>query len=178
MGEAKRKKADQQAWLNGLTPDEQKIVQVCRHLHARLNKRAGFVEACYFYAFFLRKYLREEHGIVVNPVVGWARFKSNLFAHAWVEYKDKVIDLSLIQTNNPVVAPPGQLLVLGFPLAEGVAYKYMKETSPEIAAAAGVDRIAMVEKMRAIAQDDQRIDDYFRNAPPQYRYEAVAASLT
>jgi len=55
MGEAKRKCAAQHAWLTKLSPAEQHIVEVCKRLHEQLNKRAGFVQACFFYAFFLRK---------------------------------------------------------------------------------------------------------------------------
>ena len=177
MGEAKRKCAAQYAWLTKLSPDEQHIVEVCKRLHEQLNKRAGFVQACFFYAFFLRKFLHEEYGIDVTPVVGWAGYRGNVFLHAWVEHSGKMIDLSLTQTNNPAIAPPGQLLVLDYPMVDGAAYDYMKQTSSEIAALAGASRIATLESMRTIAEDDARIDEYFKNAPPQNQYRVIAAAL-
>lgn len=178
MGEGKGKRAALAAWEAGLSEEEKTILQTCRHMHSRLNKDAGLVRACYFFAMLLRKYLKEEKGILVTPVVGWAGYRGNVFGHAWAEYQGKIIDLSLTQTTEPVVAPAGPLIILGQPFGHGVAYDYMRETSDDIAAAAGEHRVSFCESMRMRVASDALIDEYFENAPlPHQRYEVVLGAL-
>jgi hypothetical protein len=177
MGDVKRQRAAQAKWYAGLTPDERTIADACDLLHERLNQQAGFVRACYFYAMFLRKFLRQEKDILVTPIVGWAAYGHNLFGHAWVEYDGKLIDLSLTQTSNPIVAPAGPLIVLDRAIGKGAAYDYMRVTSADIAAAVGQSRLAFSENMRKTVANDDLIETYFGNAAPEHRYESALQRL-
>ena len=184
MGEAKRRKAEMMAWRAGLTEAERVVADVSAHVHQRLAKEAGYVRACFFLAFLLRKYLREEKGIEISPVVGWASWSMNFFPHAWAELGGKRIDLSLTQTTDNIVAPPGDLLILDKVVERGqVSYAYHPETTPEIEFAAraggpdGLRRITDVERKRAIAASDAAIDQYFEEAPEAYRYPVVLRLL-
>jgi hypothetical protein len=167
-----------------LTDAEQVVAEVSYLLHQRLAKGGGYVRACYFFAFLLRKYLREEKGIEVSPVVGWASTGDVLFGHAWAEFAGKRIDLSLTQTTEPRIAPPGDLLILDRVFQSGRAsYVYHAETTDQILGSLqrdGLDgqrRIIFANQMRRVAADDAAIDRYFAEGPHEYRYDAVRARL-
>lgn len=177
MGEAKGKRAALAVWEADLSNEEKTIVSVCKLIHARLNKDAGFVRACYFFAMLLRKYLKEQKGILVTPVVGWAGYKGNLFGHAWAEYQGKIIDLSLTQTTEPIIFPSGPLVILGQPFGHGVTYEHMRETSDDIAAVAGEFRVSFGERMRMTVASDDLIDEYFNDAPSEHRYAEILSKL-
>ncbi|MGF6995529.1 hypothetical protein [Paraburkholderia sp. GAS32] len=177
MGEAKRRKAEGNRWLDGLTDAERLVAESARLIYKRVVKGVEMVQGCYYCAFVLRKYLKEQHGISVTPVVGWAMHGDILFAHAWAEFNSKRIDLSLQQVTNQDV-PTGDLLILDHVVEAGrVSYQYHVTTTDQIAAAAGPDRLAFADKMREIAADDARIDSYFLNAPPAYSYDAALARI-
>jgi hypothetical protein len=178
MGEAKRRKAIGNPWLDSLTDEERVVVESARLIYKRVVKDVEMVQGCYYCAFVLRKYLKEQHGISVTPVIGWAIHGDILFAHAWAEFNNKRIDLSLQQVSNRDV-PTGDLLILDHVVEPGkVSYQYQTSTTDKIAAAAGPSRVAFADKMREIAGDDARIDAYFLNAPPPYRYDAALARIT
>ncbi|CAN7748495.1 hypothetical protein [Duganella sp. LjRoot269] len=177
MGEAKGRRAALVAWEADLSDEEKTIVSVCKLIHARLNKDAGFVRACYFFAMLLRKHLKEQKGILVTPVVGWAGYKGNVFGHAWAEYQGKIIDLSLTQTTEPIIFPSGPLVILGQPFGHGVTYEYIRETSDDIAAVAGEFRVSFGERMRMTVASDDLIDEYFNDAPPEHRYAEILSKL-
>ncbi|WP_199032709.1 hypothetical protein [Ralstonia sp. ASV6] len=183
MGEAKRNKEERQAWYADLTESERVIADVSQLAHARLAKNMGYVGACYFLAFFLRKYLREEKGVDVQPVVGWASSRVGMFAHAWIESDGKRTDLSLTQTTSNLF-PPGDLIILDRVIKKGVvSYAYHPNTTAEIErvlqadGADGVRRLGDVDRMRRIGASDVAIDEYFMKAPPGYRYSEVLAHL-
>ncbi|CAE6820920.1 hypothetical protein R70006_06192 [Paraburkholderia domus] len=177
MGEAKRRKSEGNHWLDGLTDDERVVAESARLIYKRVVKGVEMVQGCYYCAFVLRKYLKEQHGISVTPVVGWAMHGDILFAHAWAEFNSKRIDLSLQQVSNQDV-PTGDLLILDHVVEPGrVSYQYNVTTTDQIAAAAGPNRLAFANNMREIAADDARIDSYFLNAPSAYSYDAALARI-
>jgi len=191
MGQASRRKAEKHAWYETLTPEEQTVADTALLVHHRLTKTNQFVGACFFYAFFLRKYLLEKN-IAVTPVVGWAAGTDArsgqpiVFAHGWTDFGGKRIDISLtqIQPEQALSTPPGDLIVLDRIHTPGKAsYAYLAQTTPEISAkmaadgAAGQRRLNEVAAQRERAADDAKIDAYFNDAPPAYRYERIVGLL-
>lgn len=184
MGEASRRKAQKKVWYSSLTGDEQIVADVSQQVHQRCTRTDQLVGACYFYALFLRKYLREEKNIEVTRVVGWASSARALFAHGWIEFNGKCIDISLTQMQPESAHMAGHLIVLDQMLSPwNVTYTYWAVTTPAIEAQLAADAphgqrpLAEVARMRAIAADDAKIDAYFNDAPPQYSYSNVLALL-
>lgn len=177
MGEAKRRQHEQAQWTAALNDKERVVAAAALHIHDRLAKQAGFVEACYFYALFMTKYLKQEQGIDVTPVIGWASYGNALFAHAWIDVDGKRVDLSLTRTSKPNIAPPGELIVLDRVVKAGATYAYHADTTADIADAVGQERLDFCARMRDIAADASLIDQYFEDGPPQYRYDAVLKLL-
>lgn len=60
MGEAKRRKAGGDQWFDALTTDEKAIAQPARQIFRRLVENFAMVEGCYYCAFLLRKFLKEQ----------------------------------------------------------------------------------------------------------------------
>lgn len=177
MGEAKRRQHEHAQWTASLNDKERVIAAAVLHIHDRLARQAGLVQACYFYALFTTKYLRQEKGIDVTPVVGWASHGDLLFGHAWIDVDGKRIDLSLTRTTRPDVAPPGELIVLDRAVKAGATYVYHADTTEDIAAAVGQQRLDFCARMRTISADASLIDQYFEDGPPEYRYDAVLRLL-
>jgi len=192
MGQANKRKADKLGWHATLTQDEQIVADAAQLIHHRLSKTDKFVGACFFYAFFLRKYLRQEKGIAVTPVAGWALTKDvrsgqeTVFGHGWADFGGKLIDISLtqIQPYKALTTPPGDLIVLDRIVASGkTSYTYFADTTPAIAAmlaadgATGQRRLNEVADQRERAADDAKIDAYFDDAPSEFRYAHVLTLL-
>jgi hypothetical protein len=177
MGEAKRRQHEHAQWTASLDDKERVVAATALHIHDRLAKHAGLVQACYFYAMFMTKYLKQEKGIDVTPVIGWASHGDALFAHAWIDVDGKRVDLSLTRTTKPDVAPPGELIVLDRAVKAGAPYVYHADTTEDIAAAVGQQRLDFCARMRAIAADAGLIDQYFEEGPSEYRYDVVLGLL-
>jgi hypothetical protein len=177
MGEGKRKQHEHALWIASLSDKERVVASAALHIHDRLAKQAGLVQACYFYALFTTKYLQREKGIDVTPVIGWGSNDKIVFGHAWIDVDGKRVDLSLTRTIRPDLAPPGQLIVLNRVVKAGATYAYHPETTEEIAAEAGQEQLDFCARMRSIAADAGLIDKYFEEGPPQYRYDPVLKLL-
>lgn len=178
VGEAKRRKAEGGQWYEALSNDEKMVAESARQIYRKLAKNLGMQGGCYYCALLLRKFLKDECGISVTPVVGWVTYGEFLFAHSWVEYNGKRIDVSLRNTTGQGV-PPGDLLILDHTVEPGqVSYQYHTEATDQIVAASGAKRMDFAKQMRAIAADDARIDRYFLNAPAGLSYDAAIATIT
>lgn len=177
MGEANRRKREQALWTASLTEKERVVAATALHIHERLAKQSGLVQACYFYALFMKKYLKQEKGIDVTTVVGWGSNDKIVFGHAWIDVDGKRVDVSLTRTIRPDLAPPGELIVLDRVMKAGATYAYHPETTEEIKNTAGQEQLDFCAKMRRIAADNGLIDKYFEDGPPQYRYATVLKLL-
>lgn len=197
MGEAKRRKAEIDAikrasveWREGLTPTEGIVADVAERLHQRLVVERGFVGGCYHLAFFLRIYLKRQHGIDVKPVVGYVNDGTGpiMASHAWIEYNGKKTDLSLSRTEHGDHQPTGAFILLDHVVRRGEAiYTYHRERSAEALKAerefSETDEdtkriVAHKEAEHALmlsrASDDALIERYLASAPPHLNYDAMA----
>lgn len=201
MGEAKRRKAEIDAikrasveWREGLTPSERIVADVAELLHQRLVVERGFVGGCYHLAFFLRIYLKRQHGIDVKPIVGYVNDGTGpiMASHAWIQYNEKKTDLSLSRTEHGEHQPTGAFIVLDHVVRRGEAtYTYHLERSAEaleverefaetdeetgrIVAHKGAEHALMLSR----ASDDVLIERYLASAPRHLNYEALAAFAT
>ena len=69
---------------------------------------------CYHSVFFLHEYLKNKHGIITLPVIGYVNDGTDdvMISHAWLEYDGKKTDVSLAVTAHPDVSPAGELIIL------------------------------------------------------------------
>jgi hypothetical protein len=109
MGEAKRNAADLQKWLDALTEEERVVYQSARALFDRFIHPERVSEMCYHSVFFLHEYIKNSHGIIVEPVIGYINDGTDelLISHAWLEFSGKKTDVSLAVTSRPDINPPG-----------------------------------------------------------------------
>jgi hypothetical protein len=201
MGEAKRRKAEIDAlrrasteWREGLTPSEVIIADVAERLHQRLVIERGFVGGCYHLAFFLRIYLRRQHGIDVTPIVGYVNDGTGpiMASHAWVEFNGKKTDLSLSRTEHAAFQPTGAFIVLDHVVRKGeTIHTYHLERSAEVLIAEAELAKTGERARRAVEQkdaehalmlsrvaDDASIERYLAAAPANLNYEALAQFAT
>jgi len=147
-------------------------------------------EGCYNLTFFIFEHLRRKYGINVKIVVGWVndgQWEGGT-SHAWTEYKGKKIDIALHKTSHPKEQPPGDLIILDHIVKRGlVSYQYwptlpdeaarvlekMRASSPELSSV-----IAHKERehqtILALSATQDGVADYFRQAPSNMNYEALA----
>ncbi|RQN40792.1 Rho GTPase-activating protein [Paraburkholderia tropica] len=200
MGEAARRKAEIQAlknrrgtWLDSLNDEERTVVKVAGDLYDKFVNRYNFTEGCYLLSFFLREYLRREHSIHVDVVVGWVNDGTwdGASSHAWVEFCGRKVDISLHKTSHPDVQPPGDLILLDYVEKKGLAsYSYWKELQAQHATTLTEMRKSDSEFDRVVARKDaehQRMCDfaamtdgaakYLSSAPRQLNYDALAKML-
>ncbi|MBL3562852.1 hypothetical protein [Rhodovulum sulfidophilum] len=191
MGEAKRKAADLQKWLDALTEDERVVYDTARALFdcfIRPNHVGGM---CYQSAFFLHEYIKNSHGIIVEPVIGYVNDGTDdvLMSHAWLEFRGKKTDVSLSFTSRPEINPPGQLIYLGRVFGKGQVYSYHREMSETGRSALEKLRItyigALVDhkerehaQMLAMAEDRSRIRAYLDSDPNGLTYEELVARIS
>jgi len=200
MGEAKRRqkeiaalKSAQQEWLDALPNDERVIADTALRLHQKLVVGKDFIGGCYHLAFFLRRFLLREHGISVQPVVGYVNDGTCdiMISHAWLEYGGKKTDISLTRTEFAESQLTGGLLVLDRVIRKGVAdYTYHLQQSPD-AEASELELIKSTDlppfmrfqisqkrqehgDMLRRAADDALIDEYLAAAPAALNYESLA----
>lgn len=126
MGQAKQKAAAMSKWLDGLS-DEAKIVHFsARYLFDKFIKPRNVTGMCYHSVFFLHEYLKNKHGIITVPVIGYVNDGTDdvMISHAWLEYDGKKTDVSLAVTAHPDVSPAGELIILDQVLKGGHRYTY------------------------------------------------------
>lgn len=197
MGEAARRKATIAAlktrnteWLNSLSPEERVIATVAQATYDRVVVGMSMTEACYNLAFFLQEHLRRQHNIQTEVVVGWINDGEwdGAASHAWLEYQNKKTDISLHKTSRPDAQPSGDLIILDnvvkrgdchytywreLPAAAEEELRQMGSSSHEVAEIiAHKDREHA--KILALAKLPNGAEEYFREAPPQCRYEYLA----
>lgn len=143
---------------------------------------------CYRLAFFLTTLLRVEHGIEVEPVVGYVNDGDGeaMASHAWIEFANKRTDLSLAFTEHPDVQHPGEALILDRVVRAGHRYTHHRSRTPAALAAAAyaasdtrfaealahkeAEHIAMVAR----AKDSQLMRAYLDAAPDGFDFERLA----
>jgi hypothetical protein len=200
MGEARRRRLELEAtraanvaWRDGLSPDQQAIANAAMRLHVNFIRPNRFAGGCYLLAFFLRRYLRLEHGLDARAVVGYVCDGTTPLrvSHAWLEYLGKKTDVSLTITEFPEHQPPGDLIVLDRILSRGVAsYTYHLTESPESLAivressAESASFKAMTaakdrehSEMLVRANNDDAMEAFLAKTPPDVSYRVMAAAI-
>lgn len=197
MGEAARRKAEivilkarNVAWLATLSPGQRIIADVAQATYDKVVSGLGMTEGCYNLTFFLFEHLRRKHGIDVKIVVGWVNDGQweGATSHAWAEYEGKKIDIALHKTSHPEAQPPGDLIILDHVVKRGlVSYRYWSTLPKEAARALEKMRVSSPElssvvahkerehqKILALSTTQAGVADYFRQAPSNMSYEALA----
>ena len=200
MGEASRRKAEISAlkartetWKDSLVDEERLIAQVAETAYNKIVIGRGVTGGCYHLAFFLRKFLWQQHGIVVNIAVGYINDGQwdGATSHAWLEYEGKKVDISLHKTADALDNPVGDLIILDFVLKKGaVSYAYWKEMPAKALLALSemsrssadlADTIAFKDrehqKIVELSQNDEGIETYFRGAPDSGTYEFLSGLM-
>jgi hypothetical protein len=192
MGEAKKKAAALAGWQDKLSPEERIVSAVSQAAYDKIVRRLGAIGVCYRISFFLTEFLLQEHGIRIEPIVGYVNDGESevMASHAWVEFGGKKIDLSLTLTERPHVQPPGPLVILDRQFKFGrAAYTYHRERSP--AALRRVEELMRVpaynevvlhkeaehRQMEAIARSPTLIRVYLDAAPDGLGYEELARRI-
>jgi hypothetical protein len=144
---------------------------------------------CYRISFFLSSFLKQEHQVNAEPVVGYVNdgTKDFMISHAWVEFSGRKIDLGLTATEHPDVQLEGPLLILDRSITQGKAsYTYHRERSA--AAHAQVQKLMALPAykemlaaneaehapMAAVAESPSLIRTYLDTAPDGLGYERLA----
>lgn len=136
MGEAKRRREAEarcrQTVLDGLSGDAATLARTAIALFENFIYPRRYTGGCYLTTMFLSRYLREEHGVETEPVVGYVNDGTdNIFvSHAWLEYGGLKTDLTLNVVEHAHAVPNGAALVLDRVLREGsVRHTYHREIS-------------------------------------------------
>jgi hypothetical protein len=196
MGEAARRKAAIEAlktrnvlWLASLSPVEQLIANAAQRAYDGIVVGLGMTEGCYHLAFFLREYVRLQHSIELDVIVGWVNDGQwdGATSHAWLEYEGKKIDISLHRTSHPDAQPPGDLVVLDHAIRKGaVTYQYwvvlperarfalkqMEEDSPELSALIR-KKADEHQRMVEFSKSPNGAAEYLSQAPSEGSYAAL-----
>lgn len=199
MGEAKRRmaeisrlKEEQKAWRASLSPAQREIATLAERIDERLVRGRTFVGGCYHLAFFMTYHLLQ-HGIKVQPVVGWVNdgLWDGMTSHAWIEFEGKKTDTSLTEVEHGVAVPTGALIIHDQIVRRGqAAYNYYPHGDEEVERALlrlredprYRTRIAAKEQehagMMAVAGDPAAIEHYlFKLAPLGVRHPDLAAII-
>lgn len=192
MGQAKTKAAQLAQWRETLSPDERIVLDAALSAYSGIVQSFGLTGACYRLAFLLTVYLREEHGIEVRPVVGFACDGESelMVSHAWFELNGKKTDLSLTLTENPHAVPTGALIILDRELTRGTAqYSYHAEQTPEALVlleelkrdprfrAVAHHKDAEHESMKTIAASTEMMRQYLDAAPDRMGFDVLASRI-
>jgi len=191
MGEAKRKARDLQNWLDALTAEERIVYDIARALYDRLIRPERVTEMCYHSVFFLHEYIKNTHGIIAEPTIGYINDGTDdiFMSHAWLAFRNKKTDLSLTMTSRPEINPPGQLIYHDRVFAQGHVYSYHREMSEggkaaleEIRISSGVEMVEKKEREHArmlkMAEDRSQIRTYLDSAPKGMTYGEIAARIS
>jgi hypothetical protein len=199
MGEATRRKAEIERmrvinaeWQATLSPEQKTIASVAQTTYNKLVCEYGITEGCYILSFFLYEYLRRKHKFHVQIVVGWVNdgLWDGASSHAWVEYEGKKIDIALHKTSYPEQQPPGDLLILDHIFKRGkVCYKYFYSIPKEMMTAlenkkASSELRVLIERkeqehqrIQTLSKTPEGVNEYFRSAPSQCKYEVLADAI-
>ena len=176
MGEAKRRKLELENWRSQLSSPERTIYDVCMRAYKNIVVANHMTGGCYHVSFFLAEYLRQKHNIVVKLIVGYINDQSDdvMIPHAWIEYEDKKIDLTLVLTDTQ---PKGPLLILDREVARGdISYTYHLEMSE--AGKAVEQHLLRDERVRSIIEaksaEHRRMIDAARSFASRIGYLAAA----
>ncbi|MGY3445524.1 hypothetical protein [Bradyrhizobium sp. USDA 4473] len=131
MGQAKRRNAEVQKWLEALSPEEKKIADAARRLITNFIDPSEATGMCYRLTYFLHLYLLEK-GIKTIPVIGYVNDGTDdvFMSHAWLEYEGKKTDLTLARPERPHLNPPGDILIQDFPFRCIGKYTYHLSKTP------------------------------------------------
>jgi hypothetical protein len=190
VGQAKLRSAAIQKWLAGLTDEERVCADAAQRLLQRFIDPAEATGMCYRLVFFLHLYLKDR-GILTNPVVGYLNDGTDdvMVSHAWLELSGKKTDLTLGRTERPAVNPPGDILILDFPVRRGHGYTYHLEKTPEAIAveehwlrepdAAGLVRHKAAEhdRMLRLSADPIAMHAFLDAAPDGLTYARLASII-
>lgn len=110
-------------WLSELEHDERTVATAALSLYFGLVVPKHLTGACYYLAFVLRQFLKQEFALDAAAVVGYACDGTTplRMSHAWIEFGGKKVDISLTITELPEYQIPGELIVLDRVLWPGVA---------------------------------------------------------
>lgn len=191
MGEAKRKARDLQQWLDALTVEERVVYCTARALYDRFIRPERVTEMCYHSVFFLHEYIKNSHGIIVEPTIGYINDGTDevFISHAWLDFRDKKTDVSLTFTSRPEINPPGQLIYHDRVFGQGHAYSYHLEMPnagrvalEEIRISGGANMVDKKDRehtrMLALAEDRSQIRTYLDSAPKGMTYEEIVARIS
>jgi len=186
------KLAKQNGWLLSLDRKENYVVQAAINLWEKFVRTKGMTGGCYYLALFLRKFLKNEHGIQVEVVVGWVVQKGSKSAtsHAWIEYQGKITDISLGSTEGVFCTLPAEIIIHGFDYCPGIGtygyYRKLPKRFLDIRYAATVDLETSLNNrendrlntfFKDLSINPEQEEDYFSVIPVEYQYELLAALL-
>jgi|SRR4051812_31154454 hypothetical protein len=147
MGQAKRRNAEVQKWLEGLSPEEAQVADAARRLITKFIDASEATGMCYRLTYFLHLYLLEK-GIKTVPVIGYVNDGTDdvFMSHAWLEYEGKKTDLTLARPERPHLNPPGDILIQDFPFRRAGKYTYHLTKTP---AAVAVENARLIDPQGA-----------------------------
>jgi hypothetical protein len=191
MGQAKRRGADIQKWLVGLSPEEKQVADVAQRLLTRFIDPSEATGMCYRLTYFLHLHLLEK-GIKATPVIGYVNDGTDdvFMSHAWLDYEGKKTDLTLARAERPDLNPPGDILILDFPLRRAGKYTYHVTKSAAAFAvesewlkdprAAGVVRqkAAEHEAMEKRARSTEEMRVFLDRAPDGITYDRLTSIIS
>jgi len=188
MGEAERRRAKLDKWIDGLSGQEKTIYNVCKTAFEEIIVGMRLEEGCYLMSAFLTSYLKARHGITVVPVVGYVNDGTDevMISHAWIEYRGKKCDLTLV---NAPPQPKGPLLILDEKIRSGsIEYSYrLKKGEAAMQAEAEMiahdNRVAGIVRhkeaehaaMLKMVRTPESIKAYLDAAPDGLDYQTLSA---
>ena len=138
MGKAARKinqredrKVRGKEWLSKLDTQEKVVSFVAVTAFEKLVLPYEMTGGCYYFAFFLRQFLKDEFGIQVDMVMGWVLTDTSLpIPHAWIEYNGKKTDISMGAAKKPNGDFAAPVIIHDFVFrAGGFDLSYVKQIS-------------------------------------------------
>ena len=154
MGEASRRKKALENWKATLSHDEIKIYDLTEKLLSKYVYPYQASKMCYRLAYLVYKLAKEELGLNVEVVIGYADDGDGLeFSHAWCEFNDKKIDLSLGFINPDLEdGKKGDVVILDRVIVKGQAkYTYLRKRTE-----AGLRKIEELEKNEFFKKASQK----------------------
>jgi hypothetical protein len=196
MGEAKRRAAAYEAakakLLGSLTGDGLVVAGSAIKLFEGFILPTRYTGGCYLTNMVLHRYLKDEHGIETEVIVGYINDGTDdiYMSHGWLEHEGRKTDLTIHLTEHPEVQLPGNLLVADQVLRPGrVTHTYHRERPveglrKEMEMMANPDIAPIVahkaeehQAMLARAKHRSLLDAYLGMAPKEMSYEAMTAPL-
>jgi len=190
MGQARRRGAEVQNWLDSLTLEETQILDVARRLLTRFIDPSEATGMCYRLTYFLHIYLMEK-SIKTTPVIGYVNDGTDdlYISHAWLEYEGKKTDLTLARAERPELNPRGDILIQDFPFRRARHYSYHAAKSEAAIAverrwlkdpqSAGIVRQKAVEHkaMEERARSAEEMRSFLDRAPDGFTYDRIKSLI-